>query len=131
MQGPIALLLPCLQPERIREVLELVYVNKNMIDDGEPGSRVPCSASGQVARAAEMHCLQPSHLLFLTRSDSGKPLDTPGYCIAPPLLLTELVDSIVQPATDPQASEVFFRINHRCGTRPGGRGHRSGRASSW
>lgn len=46
------------QPERIREVLELVYVDKAMIDD-------------------------------------------------------DLVDSIVQPALDPQASEVFFRINHR------------------
>jgi len=28
-------------------------------------------------------------------------------------LFADLVDSIVQPATDPAAAEVFYRINHR------------------
>ncbi|GFH07926.1 predicted protein [Haematococcus lacustris] len=46
------------QPERIKEVLNMVYTNRDMVDD-------------------------------------------------------ELVDSIVQPALDPLAAEVFFRINHR------------------
>ncbi|KAJ9510921.1 hypothetical protein QJQ45_027851 [Haematococcus lacustris] len=46
------------QPERIKEVLNMVYTNRDMVDD-------------------------------------------------------ELVDSIVQPAMDPLAAEVFFRINHR------------------
>ncbi|KAF5829848.1 Alpha/Beta hydrolase protein, partial [Dunaliella salina] len=46
------------QPARIREVLELVYTNKEQLDD-------------------------------------------------------DLVDSIVRPATDPAAADVFYRINHR------------------